>query len=97
MSNRKSNPVPQIVMPSWLLRIWEFDGLEIHPCAVVGFGGMHDEIVEICHPEEADFWTVFGHYRRGGIDDFRDFGTEAEAQAFHDELISVFPHLAGED
>jgi len=78
----------------WLLRIWEFDALEIHPCMVVGHDSMGGDIVEPCEPEDAHFWTVFGHYRCGGIDDFEDFPTESEAHAFHDRLIAAFPHLA---
>jgi hypothetical protein len=80
--------------PRWLLTIWEFDALEIHPCAVVGHDSMGGDIVEQCEPDDAHFWTVFGHYRSGGVDDFEDFATEAEATAFHDRLIAIYPHLA---
>ena len=80
--------------PHWMRKIWEFDALEIQPCAIVGHGGMQEEIVEPCAREDAHFWTVYGHYRTGGVDAFEDFATEAEAQAFHDELISIYPHLA---
>jgi hypothetical protein len=38
---------------------------------------------------------VYGHFRAGGVDDFEDFATEAEAVAFHDRLIAAWPHLAG--
>jgi hypothetical protein len=41
------------------------------------------------------FWTVFAHYRTGGVDAFEDFATEAEAVAFRDRLIAIDPHLAG--
>ena len=77
----------------WLLRIWEFDALEIHPCSVIGYGSAGKEIVETCAPKEADFWTVYGHYRTGGVDAFEDFATEAEAGKFHDRLVEVYPHL----
>ena len=82
------------ITPRWLLRIWEFDALEIHPCAVIGKDSTGADISAPCEREEADFWTVYGHYRTGGTDDFGDFATEAEAWAFHDRLISIYPHLA---
>ena len=55
-----------------------------------------NEIVEPCDatPEEAAFWTVYGHFRTGGVDAIKDFATEAEALAFHDRLIAAWPHLA---
>jgi len=39
----------------------------------------------------------YGHYHNGGVNDFADFPTEAEARAFHDQLLSLFPHLGGQD
>lgn len=80
--------------PAWMRRIREFDALEIHPCTVIGHDSTGAKIVEQCEPEDAHFWTVFGHLRAGGLDDFEDFATEAEALAFHDRLIAVYPHLA---
>jgi hypothetical protein len=83
--------------PGWMQNIRSFDALEIHPCAIVASDGDGMEVVEQCEPEYAHFWTVFGHYRTGGVDDFEDFATEAEAVAFHDRLIATYPHLAGEE
>ena len=85
--------------PRWMQNIRDFDALEIAPCRVVGHDSLGDEIVEPCDdaPDEAAFWTVFGHFRTGGVDAFEDFATEAEAVAFHDRLIAAYPHLAGED
>jgi hypothetical protein len=81
----------------WLLKIWDVDALEIHPCVVVGHDSLGGDIVEQCDPEDAHFWTVFGHFRSGGIDDFGDFASEAEATVFHDRLIAIYPHLAEEE
>ena len=75
-------------------RMAEFDALEIQPCAVIAIDGTGSEIVEPCQPEDAFFWTVYGHFRMGGVDALRDFPTEAEAVAFHDRLVATFPHLA---
>jgi hypothetical protein len=83
--------------PRWMLNIRDFDALEIHPCAVIGNDSMDNPIVEQCDRKDAQFWCVFGHLRTGGVDGFEDFATEAEAVAFHDRLIAVYPHLAGED
>jgi hypothetical protein len=96
--NEKLSPLDlaRAVTPEWLLRIREFGALEIHPCAVVGHDSTGADILSPCEPEDAAVWTVYGHYRTGGTDDFADFATEAEAIAFHDRLISIYPHLAGE-
>ncbi len=80
--------------PHWMRNIKDFDALEIHPCAIVGRDSDGTEFVETCTPDEADFWTVYGHYRTGGVDAFEDFPTQAKAEAFHDRLIAAFPHLA---
>jgi hypothetical protein len=85
------------VTPRWMRYIKDFDALEIHPCVVIGNDSMDNPIVEQCEPEEAHFWCVFGHLRAGGLDDFEDFATEAEAIAFHDRLIAAYPHLAGRE
>ena len=84
--------------PWWMEKIRDFDGLEIQPCAVIDTAC--GKIEEPCEPEGAQFWTVYGHYRpggeMGGVDALEDFATEAEAQAFHDRLIAVYPYLASE-
>jgi hypothetical protein len=90
------SPLDRALTPSWMLRIREFDALEIHPCAVVARDGTGMEFVEPCKREDAHFWAVYGHYRTGGVDAFKDFATEAEAMAFHDRLIAIYPHLAGD-
>ena len=82
------------ITPRWMQTIHDFDALEIHPCMVIGHDSMDNEIVEQCDPDAAHFWTVYGHLRTGGVDAFEDFATEAEAVAFHNRLISVYPHLA---
>jgi hypothetical protein len=98
MSNNISPiDLAKALTPHWMLNIRCFDALEIHPCAVVGHDSMGGEIVEPCEPEEAHFWTVYGHFRTGGVDAFEDFATEVEAMAFHDRLIATYPHLAGQE
>lgn len=87
----------ETLTPDWMLDIQSFDALEIHPCALVAIDGDGTEIVEQCEPEQAHFWTVYGHYRAGGVDAFEDFATEAEAVAFHDGLLVAHPHLSGQE
>jgi hypothetical protein len=82
--------------PRWMRNIRDFDALEIHPCLVIGNDSLNNQIVEQCETTEAHFWTVYVHLRTGGVDAFEDFSTEAEADAFHDQLIAVYPHLAKE-
>lgn len=81
--------------PWWMTHIREFDGLEIAPCKTYDGDESYGTFQEQCEPHEADCWTVFGHYKTGGIDDFADFKTEAEAQQFHDKLLQTYPHLSG--
>ena len=61
------------VTPDWMLDIRAYDGLEIQPCHTVGFADRGKEIVEPCEPEQAEFWTVYGHCREGGVNAFEDF------------------------
>ena len=84
----------QALTPWWVMRMKDFDGLEIGPCSVIGHDGKGEAIVELCEPRAASFWTVYGHYRTGGLDAFEDFATEEAAQCFHDRLIKTYPHLA---
>jgi hypothetical protein len=81
--------------PWWMLAIRNFDAVEVHPCCVVGMAAGGPEIVETCPPEDAHFWSVYGHYVTGGLDCFEDFPTEAEAEAFAARLRRTYPHLAG--
>jgi hypothetical protein len=88
--------IANALTPRWMRNIRDFDALEIAPCRIVGHDSLCNEIVEPCDdtPEEGAFWTVYGHLRTGGVDAFEDFATEAEAVAFHDQLIGIYPHLA---
>jgi len=91
-----SNPISAAFAAtrSWMLGIRDFDAIEVHPCRVVSFAdGV--ELVETCEPEDAHFWSVYGHYVTGGVDCFEDFPTEAEADAFAARLRGTYPHLAG--
>ena len=83
------------LIPHWMRDIRAYDALEIHPCAVIGRDLFSRDIVEPCEPKDAAFWTVYGHLQTGGVHDFEDFPTEADAMAFHDRLMAIWPHLGG--
>jgi hypothetical protein len=72
--------------------IRDFDGLEIWPCCVVGFSD-DQPITEICEPDQAEFWTVHGHRREGGITALQDFESSEAARSFADRLLDTYPHL----
>jgi len=67
--------------PSWQL----FDDFEIHPCRT------DDDATEQCEPEEAQFWTVYGHMKTGGIDALHDSPTEADAY----RILDIYKRLSG--
>jgi hypothetical protein len=81
------------ITPPWMLTIRNFDAVEVHPCCVVGFAD-GNELVETCKPDDAQFWSVYGHCRSGGLECFEDFPTEIEANAFADQLRRTYTHLA---
>lgn len=72
------------VVPWWLETIEDYDRLEgeysVHQPAN---GSVSDKTsCEICKPHEADFWSVYGRFKVGYHDCFRDFAMETEARAF---------------
>ena len=77
--------------PSWMKNIHFFDGLEVHPVREYHENGY--SWCEQCEPEEAEFWSVYGHLKEGEVDCFEDFETEAEADAFAEKLLTAWPHL----
>jgi hypothetical protein len=79
--------------PFWMLTIREFDAIEVHPCCTVGFANS-TELAEICEPEAAQFWAVYGRYETGGSEPLEEFPTEVEARGFADRVRRIYPHLA---
>ena len=50
-----------------------YDAFEIHP--VIELGGVDlqgKRITEVCGPKEAQFWSVYGHLRTGGLECLAD-------------------------
>ena len=89
-----SNPIEhaKALTPFWMRDIHQFDGLEIHPCRTERVEDGRT-FIEPCEPETAEFWSVYGHCRTGGVLCFEDFPTEAEAHAFAKRLLDAWPHL----
>ena len=75
--------------------IEDFDGIELCPMKRHISGGVR--LDEECEDfKDASFYTVFGHLKRGGRDDFQDFWVLLDAENYVATLIHTFPHLAGE-
>jgi hypothetical protein len=81
-------------MPPWMPSISEFKAIEVRPCCQMSFADGF--VVQTCDPEDAEFWCVYGHCRKGCGYCLVTFWTEAEANAFADGLRQAYPHLAGE-
>ena len=80
------------LIPFWMLKIHDYDGLEIHPCheQEEDDGSTH---IEQCEAEEAQFWSVYGHLKTGGIECFEDHPTEKEARKAAEQILAAYPHL----
>ncbi len=85
------------VMPQWMLKIHDYNGLEIHPVRLSGHGPKGKEIMVPCRQHQASLWAVYGHYRfprtKDDVEVIDDFTTEGEARRFSECLLYCFPHL----
>jgi hypothetical protein len=85
------------VMPKWMARIYDYNGLELHPVRVAGYGPNGAEIMVPCRPPQASLWAVYGHFRyprpKDNLEVIDDFKTEREARHFREQLLYCFPHL----
>lgn len=69
-----------------------FDAYEVHPCCEVMptlKDGKITRVVETCEPEQADFWSVYGHFPTGGVISLADCPTEAVAKMLANALEYV--------
>jgi hypothetical protein len=60
----------------WLLRLHQFDAIEVHPCHAVGCAD-GTVFIEQCEPDEAHFWSVYCHCLWGGVTVSRIFRPSA--------------------
>ncbi len=75
-------------------KINQFDGVEIMPCHEETFEDEPEKnYIEPCEPDEAQFWTVYGHFKTGGCNAFQDFITKDLAEKFAQLLLKTYPHL----
>jgi len=87
--------------PWWMMEIRSFDGLEVHPvrdynrdkASTDSMPVDHETRCDPCPPHEAEFWSVYGHCREGGILCIEDFDSEKQALDFARHLLDVYPHL----
>ena len=77
---------------SWNQSIVGYDGLELSPVAeYADFGSSYCERVE--DPGEAQFWSLYGHLRKGGVECIEDFNTEAEGLSAAKHLLALYQNL----
>ena len=86
-------PIQQAMatVPFWMQRKSDFDGLEIQPVKEEHDG--NGSFCEPCEPEEAHFWSVYGHCKSGGVECFEDFQSPESARKFAAQLLEGYPHL----
>lgn len=89
------DPIAQAraLTPRWMSDIHTCDGLEIHPVRELTDEDDGSSYCEQCEPHEAQFWSVYGHLKEGGVLCLEDFPSETEARAFAQTLLSAWPHL----
>lgn len=58
------------------------NGVEVHPCAIIGKDESGKEIMEQCEPDDPALacWSVYWHLESGGLECVKDFPTEQEAE-----------------
>lgn len=81
------NTLLKTEIPAWQEQINNFDRIEIHPVYQT------KDFSEICKEEDANLYSVYGHYRKGGIECLEDFRNRAEADNLKLKLESQYPHL----
>lgn len=61
--------------PDWS----QYDAIEIQPCACYATDDDGTTHYEVCDPDVAEIWSVYGHLPDGGVDCITDVATEDEA------------------
>jgi len=66
----------------------DFDGVEVHGVREeMDVDADHDTIHCEVDDDNPEFFSVYGHLVRGGVECFGDFPTKAEAEAYAAELL----------
>ena len=69
-----------------------FDNYEISPCHRLDDAGLPDpdgQIFEVCEPDEADVWTLYGHIPSEGAQAIGDFTTREDAEEVFERIVGV--------
>lgn len=66
-----------------------FDNYEIHGCIERNSGPGYESYVEQCPDEEAQFWSLFGHCPKGGVEAIGDFATREDAEAMFQRIAGI--------
>ncbi len=79
--------------PWWFETIQTYDGLELSAVAEYEDNDGFKFCERVDDPQEAQFWSVYGHRPEGGVECLEDFDTEQEASDFANRLLSLYPNL----
>lgn len=60
-----------------------FNGIEVSPVKDDG------TFCEVCEPHEASFWSVYGHWRTGGVECLWDCPTQKDAEDLADQAQAM--------
>lgn len=66
------------------------DAIEVSPlrCVTGGSARASEEIVEVCDPLDAAFWSVYTHFRHGTVECVADFDLESEAWEYAETVLA---------
>ena len=69
-----------------------YDNYEISPCRRLDDAGLPDPnglIYEVCEPDEADVWTLYGHIPGEGVEAIGDFATREDAEEAFQRITGI--------
>lgn len=79
--------------PWWFETIQTYDGLELSAVAEYEDKDGTKYCERVDDPQEAQFWSVYGHLPEGGVECLEDFDKEQEASDFANMLLKLYPNL----
>jgi hypothetical protein len=69
-----------------------YDNYEISPCQRLDEAGLPDPnglIYEVCDPDEADVWTLYGHITGEGAQAIGDFASRGDAEDTFQRITGI--------
>jgi hypothetical protein len=79
--------------PFWFQTIQSYDGLELAPVSEYEDKEGCRFCERVDDPQDAHFWSVYGHLPVGGVECLEDFPSEQEAMDFANHLLAIYPNL----